>query len=623
MAPQQTGAAKTAAGGSSVRGRTKHEQDQLQRKTVYRPVLDNPLTVAWPPLPASVRKSILDQLLPILTGPQGPDNKSVAEWRAEEHAARRHKSVGKGKGKNDPKNEFQGKKGKGKEVKASVDATQKEEDADMSKDIEKESTTKKVKVSKPTSETKSSKDQNPPRGLHPSQLRKPPRQPTPCPPILDYLSVGINEVTKALETRIRWARWELGDSKAIPGASQLLQPTQESKLIPTAATDLDATDAGPSVSAPNRPRQRLRKKSNPTSFSPQVTLKLDSIDYSSLPGYEFLASPTPRPSDEETPPYFIKSTVDHPSPRLLLNSETLRIRRAVKKDVKDKDTESKKEERGSVSEKEKKVTGEKKEAKQGTKKEKVIPAEKPGGDVPMTDGKNEETKDPIVEGGKEENPTEEEELSTVPLIDLVFVCKPDINPPSLVAHLPGMVAAANGVQVAIESILESDAAKRQARRKEKAEEGMEIDSKEEKQEIEKRPEFRKLRLVPLDQGAERVLADALGLRRVAAIGMSSSAPGAQDLLDLVQKHLQPPLAPWLTPHLLHPAPSSTKPHPSIYVETHIKHLKTSAPLNPRAAHVEKKRKRKSEKEERKRKKRTSEKAGEVYEAQDDDGGEEY
>jgi len=47
MAPSTTGVAKTAAGGSSVRGRTKHEQDQLQRKTVYRPVLDNPLTIAW------------------------------------------------------------------------------------------------------------------------------------------------------------------------------------------------------------------------------------------------------------------------------------------------------------------------------------------------------------------------------------------------------------------------------------------------------------------------------------------------------------------------------------------------------------------------------------------------
>jgi hypothetical protein len=47
MPPKPQGAAKTAAGGSSVRGRTKQEQDQLQRKSVYRPVLDNPLTVAW------------------------------------------------------------------------------------------------------------------------------------------------------------------------------------------------------------------------------------------------------------------------------------------------------------------------------------------------------------------------------------------------------------------------------------------------------------------------------------------------------------------------------------------------------------------------------------------------
>ncbi|GAA5843070.1 hypothetical protein JCM5353_004974, partial [Sporobolomyces roseus] len=83
MAPSTTGVAKTAAGGSSVRGRTKHEQDQLQRKTVYRPVLDNPLTIAWPPLPASIRKSILEHLVAILNSPQGQGqaNKTVAEWR--------------------------------------------------------------------------------------------------------------------------------------------------------------------------------------------------------------------------------------------------------------------------------------------------------------------------------------------------------------------------------------------------------------------------------------------------------------------------------------------------------------------------------------------------------------
>lgn len=98
------------------------------------------------------------------------------------------------------------------------------------------------------------------------------------------------------------------------------------------------------------------------------------------------------------------------------------------------------------------------------------------------------------------------------------------------------------------------------------------------------------------------------------------APGAQELMNLVVRHVEAPLAPWLTPHLLHPprprVPATTA---STYVETHIKHLKTTAPLNPRAAHLEKKAQRKSAKEQRRKRKRgDGDVAGAVYEANDDD-----
>jgi hypothetical protein len=86
-----------------------------------------------------------------------------------------------------------------------------------------------------------------------------------------------------------------------------------------------------------------------------------------------------------------------------------------------------------------------------------------------------------------------------------------------------MVAAANGVQVAIESVIESNTAKRQAKKEKKKGEEMQIDSSAEEQqgkEKKLRPEFGKVQIVPLDQGAERILADALGLRRVAVIGIS-------------------------------------------------------------------------------------------------------
>ncbi|GAA5877099.1 hypothetical protein JCM16303_006166 [Sporobolomyces ruberrimus] len=618
MAPGTTGAAKTAAGGSSVRGRTKHEQDQLQRKTVYRPVLDNPLTVAWPSLPASVRKSILDQLLPILTAPQGTENKAVSEWRMEEHAARRGRQVGKGKRSAKEKGKETVKKGKRKRAKVATESKEQGEGTGDTAEV-KEPPTKKVKSSKTSEKPKPSEASSststslqldqplPPTPTTP----KPLRVPAPRPPILDYLCLGINEVTKALETRIRWGRWELGDPRALPGYSQLVSPPPTSTLIPTAPED-----------PKGKGRKRLRKKPNPTSFTPRTAQNLDSIDYSPFPEYAFVGEKARRPSREEVPEYCLTPTKDHPSKRLLVNSESFRIRRAVKKEKVANEKIEIEEESGKEDDKTDGKKGKKAERKKTVETKRAVLEKsrveeaKPAMDTEVIVGAKEDG-----QGGREED-GDDDEAPTVPLIDLVFVCKPDINPPSLVAHLPGMIAAANGVQSALETVLKADATiEAQDKKVEKGKgEGMEIDDEEEKAE---RPDFGQVRIVPLDQGAERILADALGLRRVAAIGISSSAPGASELLELVSKHLEPPSAPWLTPHLLHPPTSSSRSQrPSSYVETHIKHLKTTAPLNPRAKHQEKKVVRKGKKEERKRKSREGQKGqeGRVYEAQDDDNG---
>ena len=347
---------------------------------------------------------------------------------------------------------------------------------------------------------------------------KPPRSLGPRPRILDYLSVGINEVTKALETRIRWARWELGDSTAVPGYSQQLQQavktsstsSSQPTLIPTAPAPLPARRQSPPSFDPNdlfdmidqqvgqssnpahidmsidlstplrshppppttseappakSGRKRLRKKSNPSSFCPLTALNLvNPIDYSSLPGYQFLSSPAPPPQINSNPPYYISPTENSPSPKLLLNSETLRIGRTFKKG------------KGMV---------EKVKAKEPKVKITIVEEHK-------------------VESMPIEHEEEIEELPpTTPLIDLLFVCKPDINPPSLVAHLPSMVAAANGAQQALEESMSSSP----------REEGMEVEG-----EVERR-EFKRVLLIPLDHGAERVLADTLGLRRVAVIGL--------------------------------------------------------------------------------------------------------
>ena len=90
--------------------------------------------------------------------------------------------------------------------------------------------------------------------------------------------------------------------------------------------------------------------------------------------------------------------------------------------------------------------------------------------------------------------------------------------------------------------------------------------------------------------------------------MQSLAPETAPLLDLIASHLPTPLsAPWLVPHLLHPPPPSSSTTttstaaaapPSRFAPTAIKHLKTTAPLNPRAAVVDKKDKRRRAREDK-------------------------
>lgn len=90
----------------------------------------------------------------------------------------------------------------------------------------------------------------------------------------------------------------------------------------------------------------------------------------------------------------------------------------------------------------------------------------------------------------------------------------------------------------------------------------------------------------------------------------SLSPAAAPLLSLIAAHLPTPLsAPWLVPHLLHPPAPTSSSAPSAlskgsrFAPTAVKHLKTSAPLNPRKAVSEKKDERRKGKEERRERKR--------------------
>ncbi|GAA5951795.1 hypothetical protein JCM21900_001078 [Sporobolomyces salmonicolor] len=593
MPPAATGVVKTAAGGSSVRARTKQEQDG-QRKTVFRPVLDNPLSVTWPPLPASARKAILEALISLLVTPTQPGEQTIAEWRLDEHAARRGRTCGAGKGKGKAAGGEDGWPAGKREMDESGQPTAKRVKTDKgAKDKPSGSISPGMPLATHSITTRTSTYTIPTRtGDRP--LPNPARTPAAPPRLLDCLAIGINEVTRALETRVRWGRWELGDAAAAPGGAALADsPSSSCNLIPTASGPAPPIQPPPTTLAlpASGGRTRHRKKANPSSFAPSSAARAQPIDYASLPGYSFLSQAAHSPASN-LPPYLLPSTSLQPSPRLLVNSESRRIKRLVKAPNLTEQTRKTAADGSRIIKKSRVKAKYFDGYNQTLHRCDLVEGAfwNPDGSITVTD----DVPQPTNTGTE---PVPEAEPEGVPLIDLIFVCKPDINPPTLVAHLPGMVAAANGVQTVLDSVVAASRAEGEdVEAEERVGEGaMEVDSKEGEQEKPKqeRPEMRKVLIVPLDVGAERQLADALALRRVAAIGLSSSAPGAAPLFSLVQEHLQPLSAPWLIPHLIHRPPSASA---TSLVPTHVKHLRTTAPLNPKAANQAKKAAKKARKE---------------------------
>ncbi|BGP44623.1 RNase P and RNase MRP subunit [Rhodotorula kratochvilovae] len=531
MAPPGTAAVRAADQHTSVRARSKpkHDPADPQRKTVYKPVLDNPLSVQWPPLPASVRKAILDELLALLASATTASGKSIADWRLDEHALRRGNKRGAGKGKGKGKAREEGVHGTEESQEKGRKAARvggKEGDAPIHTLTTRSSSTYAI----PTSVSQTSSSSGPAE---------------PAPALLSHLVVGINEVTRALETRIRWGRWELGERSAAPSSAP----------------------AAPAAVEERKGRHRRRKPSFTAAAavipasSPRAPQPLPLADH---PAYAFLHARAPRPAKGACPPYVVSPALgregeDGPV-RLLVNSDARRVKALPPRAA-------------------------------------LVPTQPP----PAPESEDDEG-EPTTAGEPQEPaaPVEPAAAPTVPLIDLVLVCKPDINPPSLVAHLPTMVAAANGVQAALDGVLAGEAGREDA-----AKEAGKMEVDEPAKESGGRPEMRKVLLVPLDVGAERTLADALGLRRVAAIGLSSLSPATAPLLALIASQIPAPLsAPWLVPHVLHPprlAPPSSR-----FAPTAIKHLKTSAPLNPRAAITLKKEDRRKGKDEKRRKRRLDE-----------------
>ncbi|KAG8697500.1 hypothetical protein FRC09_007816 [Ceratobasidium sp. 395] len=136
-----------------------------------------------------------------------------------------------------------------------------------------------------------------------------------------------------------------------------------------------------------------------------------------------------------------------------------------------------------------------------------------------------------------------------PRLRAVLVCRSDIDPPLLIAHLPILVATCN-------SSLPTDSADK---------------------------EFVKLVVLPM--GAEHSLAEVTGLRRVAVMALDAEAPGLERLEPLFSA-LPILRETWLAP------PSNTSninQEPKALVVTHVKQLKTTAPKDMKAAKEKRKR----------------------------------
>ncbi|TFK30915.1 hypothetical protein FA15DRAFT_630257 [Coprinopsis marcescibilis] len=142
-------------------------------------------------------------------------------------------------------------------------------------------------------------------------------------------------------------------------------------------------------------------------------------------------------------------------------------------------------------------------------------------------------------------------LDQQPPLAYVFVCRAEVNPPILIEHIPPLVAACN-----------SSAGK----------------------------QF--VKLIPLPHGAEQKLAESLGIRRSSVIAVDSQYPGLHELTSRLES------IPLLTASWLAAPPIGSEK----LVPTHVKHIRTSAPKDMKAAKETRLRERHAAKEKKKQKK---------------------
>ncbi|KAG8919259.1 hypothetical protein FRC01_001374, partial [Tulasnella sp. 417] len=151
--------------------------------------------------------------------------------------------------------------------------------------------------------------------------------------------------------------------------------------------------------------------------------------------------------------------------------------------------------------------------------------------------------------------SEDDRRRKVAPLRLVLVCRTDIDSPTMIAHLPTLTAACNSAQ---------------------------------RPQTEARPLFPDVLLVGLPYGAESTLAEGSGLRRAAVVAFDTETPGLEERLAGFLPSIPILRAHWLAvaPVATASASSGSSKHPSAknpLAPTHIKHLKTTAPQDAKAA----------------------------------------
>ncbi|KAF7307056.1 hypothetical protein MIND_00498700 [Mycena indigotica] len=134
-------------------------------------------------------------------------------------------------------------------------------------------------------------------------------------------------------------------------------------------------------------------------------------------------------------------------------------------------------------------------------------------------------------------PTTEPQQSAVVPLKLILVCRADVDPHILIEHLPQEIAAFNST---------------------------------------KPKELVKMLYLPA--GAEAMLAEVIGIRRLAVIGLDVDTPGL-DKFDSVMQEVDVVTAPWLTSSVL---PDSA-PIQEKLLPTHVKQMRTTAPKDMKLA----------------------------------------